>query len=216
MFKKLLFVVMLFFLITSALFAQQRMQDVVYLKDGSIIHGTIIEQVPNVSLKVQTKDGNVFVYSMDNVLKITKEPYKGLYEGEVRWHKSPGLAFALSFLFPGIGQYYNGDVTKGVIQEVLYVGGWVLFFALGTEEVEGYYYDYTETTAWWWIGLGLASGSALWSMIDAPISANKINKKSGRYNDYGHLLEFNQGKNVIGFDLGPTREGLGAKISYHF
>jgi len=47
-------------------------QDVVYLKDGSIIRGTIIEQVPNVSLKIKTKDGSVFVYQMDEVDKITK------------------------------------------------------------------------------------------------------------------------------------------------
>lgn len=48
-------------------------QDVVYLKNGSIIRGVVIEQVPNVSLKIQTVDGNVFVFKMDEVLKITKE-----------------------------------------------------------------------------------------------------------------------------------------------
>jgi len=47
-------------------------QDVVYLKDGSIIRGTIIEQVPNVSLKIKTGDGSVFVYQMDEVEKISK------------------------------------------------------------------------------------------------------------------------------------------------
>lgn len=35
--------------------------DVVYLKNGSIIRGMIIEQIPNVSLKIQTKDGSIFV-----------------------------------------------------------------------------------------------------------------------------------------------------------
>jgi hypothetical protein len=48
--------------------------DVVYLKNGSIIRGLIIEQTPNVSLKIQTADKSTFVYSMDEVEKITKEP----------------------------------------------------------------------------------------------------------------------------------------------
>lgn len=48
-------------------------QDVVYLKNGSVIKGVIIEQVPNDSLKIQTADGSVFVYEMDQVAKIAKE-----------------------------------------------------------------------------------------------------------------------------------------------
>lgn len=47
--------------------------DVVYLKNGSIIRGMIIEQTPNVSLKIQTKDGSVFVYKMEEVEKMAKE-----------------------------------------------------------------------------------------------------------------------------------------------
>lgn len=48
-------------------------QDVVYLKNGSVIRGMVVEQVPNVSLKIRTADGSVFVYAMDQVEKITKE-----------------------------------------------------------------------------------------------------------------------------------------------
>lgn len=56
----------------SSMFAQ-KLQEVVYLKNGSIIYGTIIEQVPNESLKIKTADGNVFFYKMDEIAKITKE-----------------------------------------------------------------------------------------------------------------------------------------------
>lgn len=48
-------------------------QDVVYLKNGSIIRGMIIEQIPGVSLKLETRDGNVFVYKMEEIEKMTKE-----------------------------------------------------------------------------------------------------------------------------------------------
>ena len=57
--------------------AQTNYEDVVYLKNGSIIHGTIIEQVPNEMLKIQTKDKNIFVYRIDEILKITKEEVPG-------------------------------------------------------------------------------------------------------------------------------------------
>lgn len=55
-------------------FAQQYYQDVVYLKNGSIIRGTIIEQVPNKSIKIETADKNVFVYQFDEIEKLSKEP----------------------------------------------------------------------------------------------------------------------------------------------
>ena len=51
----------------------EELEEVVYLKNGSIIHGIIIEQVPNQSLKIQTKDGNLFVITLDEIQKITKE-----------------------------------------------------------------------------------------------------------------------------------------------
>lgn len=53
--------------------AQDRMQDVIYKKDGSIYKGIIIEQVPNVSYKIQSKDGNVYAVQVSEVEKISKE-----------------------------------------------------------------------------------------------------------------------------------------------
>ncbi|MBX2973211.1 MAG: hypothetical protein KF797_08920 [Flavobacteriales bacterium] len=67
----------LFALTTTLSFAQGNYQDVVYLKNGSIIRGVIIEQVPNKSIKIETADRNVFVFQMDEIEKLTKEPYQG-------------------------------------------------------------------------------------------------------------------------------------------
>jgi hypothetical protein len=50
--------------------------DVVYLKNGSIIKGMIMEQIPEKTIKIKTTDGSIFVYKMIDVLKITKEPAK--------------------------------------------------------------------------------------------------------------------------------------------
>jgi hypothetical protein len=53
--------------------AQQNWTEVVYLKNGSIIKGIVVEQNPNESIKVRTSDGSLFVYPISDVEKITKE-----------------------------------------------------------------------------------------------------------------------------------------------
>ena len=51
----------------------QNYQDVVYLKNGSVIRGLILEQIPNQSLKIVTPDGSTFFCTFDEVEKIAKE-----------------------------------------------------------------------------------------------------------------------------------------------
>lgn len=51
----------------------QNYTEVVYLKNGSVIRGVIIEQIPNSSLKIQTADGSIFAYPIQEVERITKE-----------------------------------------------------------------------------------------------------------------------------------------------
>lgn len=63
----------LFVCVTAISFAQNNYQDVVYLKNGSVIRGIIVEQVPNKSIKIETSDKSIFVYQMDDIEKLTKE-----------------------------------------------------------------------------------------------------------------------------------------------
>ena len=67
------------FVVTAPVFAQQT-EDVVYLKNGDIVWGTIVEQIPGESLKIQTADGSVFVYAINEISKIVKEPAMGTEE----------------------------------------------------------------------------------------------------------------------------------------
>lgn len=57
----------------TVLFSQNATKDVVYLKNGGVVKGNIIEVIPEKSLKIQTSDGNVFVYTMSQIEMITKE-----------------------------------------------------------------------------------------------------------------------------------------------
>ncbi len=65
--------------------AQNYMVDVVYLKNGSVIRGTIIEQVPNESIKIQTSDGSIFAYQIDEVQKMTKEAATQYFGAGRQW-----------------------------------------------------------------------------------------------------------------------------------
>jgi hypothetical protein len=70
--KRIFFLICITFFYIN-IFGQDILDDVVYLKDGSIIRGLIIEQVPNTSVKIRTGDKNVFTISIKDIEKFTKE-----------------------------------------------------------------------------------------------------------------------------------------------
>lgn len=210
-------------LMTSPALAQQiqPMEDVVHLKNGGLIRGTIIEQIPGESLKIQTRDGNVFVYTMDEIAKISKEPVMRMQGHIGAKKKNPWLAFGLSALITGGGQFYNGQHTKGVAQ----LGGVVLGFGLMLPGSFGAIEDDDENIYGDWVdpdddgitafGALLLLGSSLWSMIDAPISANRINRQS-QQPSYGHLIELGGSRATLGVDPVVAHRSLGTRLTLHF
>jgi hypothetical protein len=202
----------------------QSMEDVVYFKNGSVLHGLILEEDPAVSLKIKTPDGNVHIYSMDDVSKILKTegppeipngsaanpPIPGENAGG---GTNPGTAFLLSFLVPGLGCYVNGgsDTGIGVLCDGLYVGGIALAAAAGwstTTENLGYGYTTSSvtTTPFLWVGFGVAAGGWILGMVDATSYAGD---HQAHRNSYGDLFEFEGRGYEIGFNLAPM-DSLGA------
>ncbi|MDR0874268.1 MAG: hypothetical protein LBN27_12530 [Prevotellaceae bacterium] len=103
---KKLFLTVLVSLIASVTFAKGDYQDVVYLKNGTIIHGTIIEQVPNQSLKIETQGGNIFVYQTEDIEKITKEKTGSTASDNLNYDYVGGRKWYVSF---GGGANIVGD-----------------------------------------------------------------------------------------------------------
>jgi len=101
-------------MITSVSFSQDGYEDVVYLKNGGIMRGMIIEQIPGKSLKIQTVDRNVFVYSFDEIEKITKEKKPGA--SEVGMYKSSGYLniTRVGVLAGGQSTMFSASITNGV------------------------------------------------------------------------------------------------------
>ena len=116
-------------------FAQTTLQDVVYLKNGSIIRGDIVEMVPNATVKIQTFDGSVFIYPYADVEKFAKEEGVAYIPKTSLDKKSPWAAGIMSYFVPGMGQLYNGESRKGWIDFATQAGAYVgtmagLFLAL--------------------------------------------------------------------------------------
>jgi hypothetical protein len=88
--KKLLLILTVF-LISLAGIAQQSAQDVIYLKNGTVVRGKIIDQVPNQSIKVYTTNRSVVEFKMDEVEKMTKEKGRSDFISEPdEWPVSKG------------------------------------------------------------------------------------------------------------------------------
>lgn len=70
-----IFIFIIILVLNTKLNAQGEMVDVVYLNNGSVFRGIVIELVPDSIVKIQTLDGKLLVFHMSEVKKITKEQY---------------------------------------------------------------------------------------------------------------------------------------------
>lgn len=106
--------------------------DVIYLVDGSVVRGTIVEEVPSETYKIETAGGSVLVFGADEVENIVRETgeagtgraYSSFYEYSSRYR---------SFLFgfaAVVGRFnalrgvtlYGGEFTVGWRFHPLYTG----------------------------------------------------------------------------------------------
>ena len=132
--SKKLFVLFAILVSGFAIFAQSEMRDVVYLKNGSVIKGTI--ETVGEYVRIDTPDGSMFFYEMNEIEKIVKEkvamPETKVETSETKVatnqnsmplqnnnyifmppRKSTFGAGFLSFLIPGAGELYATDWEQG-------------------------------------------------------------------------------------------------------
>jgi hypothetical protein len=70
-----LVLIFFFWLLSYGAYAQggDNLWDVIYLKNGGIVKGVIIEQIPGKTVKIQQRDGNVLIFNYEDIDKILKE-----------------------------------------------------------------------------------------------------------------------------------------------
>jgi hypothetical protein len=200
---KKIFAFILFFSIGLLTIAQESLQDVVYLKNGSILRGTIMEQVPNKTIKIQTTDRNVFVYQMDEIEKLSKEPIpeKGKsYSGSSG--RQSGYLGVLDFSY-GIGLSETYDMFQiNVINGYRFNPYFSLGFGTGFEfipktdaliiplyaDLRGYFIDGVITPY-----LGLDLGYSILTKPDFQGLGMLVNPSIGGKFQIGERVAFNVG-----------------------
>ena len=103
--------------------------------------------------------------------------------------KSPVAATLMSAVLPGAGQFYNGQSGKGWLMAGTYLSTMSLVIAYGPstwEEKKSSDDPFADlapgtsgtTKAIWYGSVGVAGLVWIWSVIDAPKAAKKINKEN--------------------------------------
>lgn len=184
--------------------------DTIHLKDGTIITGTITEEVLGETITIRTPNGIIYTFALADISKITRQQ---ITRQKITTRKEPALSCILSIIIPGAGQVYNEEYGKG------------LFFFLGSSiglgiavsamrrDIFGQYHviEGKEDIA--------AAGALLWffnhiiSIIEAPISAHQINKKNEQHT---HLIQFDKEQFTVGLDPIIPNQGWGGTISLRF
>jgi len=106
--------------------------------------------------------------------------------------KNPTLAWLFSFLVPGVGQFYNGDIGKGIGFLATDLVGYSLMLGGASSDNDG------EKDGLVLTGAALVLGSWIWAQIDAPKSAKKKNQANG-------YLTWDLGKNGANISLQPFK-----------
>jgi len=161
---KLILLMSVLSFMASAIMAQNNTQDVVYLKNGGIMRGTLLEMIPDSLLKIQTADGNVFVYKMSEIKKYTKE------QGINVVNTPPKDTTGLKRGYYGVFEYGNG-MTFGYANSP---------FTNKISIVNGY-----RICPWFAVGAGFGIRAYLEQGLFIPVyldlRTNFINRKTSPY-----------------------------------
>ena len=118
-------------------------------------------------------------------------------EQTVEARKSPVAAFGLSFMIPGAGQAYNGQWGKGGLM----LGGAVVSTVVFAVGVSNSIFSTDGDDGLIVAGFVGMAGFWVWSMIDAPRTANAINRRidAGQLAvEIGPQLIVPQGRSAMG------------------
>lgn len=106
--------------LTSVCLAQNTYQDVIYLKNGGIMRGTITEIIPEKSVKLQTRDGNIYVFEMGEIERIRREESPAEPENQEPQNRVESwyLYFAL-----GYGKAHYPDPLQRAVDQLGSIAG---------------------------------------------------------------------------------------------
>lgn len=149
--------IILFLLMPIGSFADEY-EDVVYLRNGSVIHGVIIEQISCINVKIETETGDLWVFSYNEIDKVTKENIGDTSIIDTKKQKTPGKINRFGFLgysktgylfhmgYGGGGGIFTFGGVSGVGLGPVFLGGGAEFgFGYGRWKEIRFFPIYGET-----------------------------------------------------------------------
>ncbi len=113
-----------FALSSIAAAGEKEYEDVIYLKDGSIIRGVIVEEVPGETYKIELYGGSVFVFEAAEIDYVSRELKEGIITSTVAGKETPVETRRLFFGFRGlVGSIYISDEAL-IPFGGLFLAGW--------------------------------------------------------------------------------------------
>lgn len=236
---KTIFLVILFFILSIITFSQSNYQDVVHLKNGDMVKGIIIENVPNNYIKIELLGGSILTYSYQEIEKFAKEktnlsnqkssstPTNIIMQQQQKSVSPPDQSTNIAQTNQQKLAMYNNQKknpgTAGVLSFLIsstghaYAGNWgrgLLF--LGGRILCVSVASNAESKDHAIGGLIAFLGLAIWEIIDAGNEVDKYNKRL--YNSIMHGVP-NFGVNISPMHSLcniPINDGVQLNITYEF
>ena len=127
---KRLFLSLLACLMFACLAEAQRTHDTIYLKNGSILYGQIIEELPDTQVKIRLRDGSLLICPYSDLERIEYSTGRASFYEEPRtpylnWHFDAGYLFGPSTrqhtgLFASYGARFNRSLFLGIGSGFIY------------------------------------------------------------------------------------------------
>jgi len=202
-------------LVSRPIYAQTTV-DVLYLKNGSIIRGSIIEQVIGESIKIRTADGSIFVYRLDEIQKMTKEEspnVQGTPSTNQPLKSRLGLQLGLfSIALDNFDKIYGSSspFTFGI------EGQWLFSDQFGTSSRFRYFSKKGEPVTYTSGGMTITNQTSEWTEYWLVIGAKAHFRTSGPITQFigAGAAYLNVKENVSGtFTYGGSRQALSTSFS---
>ena len=204
--------------------------EVVHLKNGDVIKGTIIENVINEYVKIELQGGSILTFPYSDIEKISKESVqkKGnkkkttsnssqfntqqmlMYQTQ---KKNEGTAMLFSLIIPSGGHAYAGNWGRGLGLAASEVGLLIMAISIGfTENCSSSYYsayeycDY-EPNGLFWVGYLGAIATRFYEIFDAGKEVKKYNQRL--------LMQYGMGPG-FSMNIVPQKKGASLKLAYNF
>lgn len=95
-------------------------------------------------------------------------------------YKDPLIALILGLVLPGLGHFYVGENSKGLMYLLIYIGAFVVL---------GVVVFAVLFNIGWWLGYLLAFAFGIWVALDGMNAAKRHNERGGKISLLDHQVQ---------------------------